>query len=120
MGMTTPAVSPLVSRIRRTVSIRAVLALYFVELFECGEDVGRMQCKCPIPSHPKKTGGKKTFRIYGDDRGHFKGWRCFSTTCGTGGGDVVEFVARMESCDSETAARKLAEWFEVKVPKPKE
>ena len=120
MGTTVPT-ALLCARIRQGVSLEEILRLYHVRLFECGEDENRMQCPCPLPSHPKKTrrkGKRKTFRIYRNGA-HFLYWKCFSKTCAAGraheGDDIIALVALMEGCDLAMATEKLVRWFDIKV-----
>ncbi|MGB8006428.1 MAG: CHC2 zinc finger domain-containing protein [Terriglobales bacterium] len=66
---------------------------------------------CPLPSH--KSGDKgRNFTVNVTENY----WRCFSESCnqkngGKKGGDVINFVAVMESCRERDAAQKLADWY---------
>jgi hypothetical protein len=76
-------------------------------------------CACPLPTHKQGDTGK-SFSI--NLAGNY--WRCFSDSCnanngGKRGGDVINFVALMESCKEKGAAEKLAQWYgitETKTP----
>ena len=75
-------------------------------------------CACPLPTH-KKGDTSKSFSI--NLQGNY--WRCFSDSCnanngGKRGGDVINFVALMESCREKDAAAKLADWYGVKEKTP--
>jgi len=65
---------------------------------------------CPLPSHDSQTKGCFAVNVKGNY------WLCHSASCqknngGKRGGDVIAFVARMESCSDRQAAEKLADWF---------
>jgi len=58
---------------------------------------------CPLPSHDSQTKGSFAVNIKGNY------WLCHSASCqksngGKRGGDVIAFVARMESCSDRQAA----------------
>lgn len=96
--------------------VKAAASLESVARWRYGVVLRRMngsheRGKCPLPSHPA-----------GDDAKSFsvntqKGvWICHSTVCakyrrGKKGGDVIEFVAIMESCSLRDAGLMLAGWF---------
>lgn len=88
------------ARLKRAVSVRAVLAHY--GLGEAlrprqGELVGR----CPLPGHAGNRDNREAFHLH-PGRGL---WRC-TTHCG--GGDLVALVVHLEGGGHATAARALA------------
>jgi hypothetical protein len=69
---------------------------------------------CPLPTHRQ---GDRDSNFTVNVRENY--WRCFSESCnqknsGRRGGDVINFVALKENCSEYEAAKKLAEWFNIK------
>lgn len=77
--------------IKRTVTMRDVLARYGIE-------VKNNMCCCPI--HKEKHPSMKVFK---------DGYKCFA--CGSGG-DVFKFIQEMEGCDFKTAFINLGGTYE--------
>jgi DNA primase len=112
------------SEIKRLVSMDMVLGRYGIETRKVNGV--QLRANCPLPSHTGKS--ERTFCVNVDANV----WCCKSDTCQgdrrKNGGDVIEFVARMESCTLREAGEKIAEWFAIadvaadhltSAPKPK-
>lgn len=93
--------------VKATVPMIAALARYGVQLRGAGK---QLRGDCPLPSHPKEgTNVKGTFSVNTDQNI----WTCFHGQCkaareGKKGGDVINFAAAMEGCNSREAALILA------------
>jgi DNA primase len=66
---------------------------------------------CPLPSHSSDA-GKKSFGVQTEKNA----WACQAQSCvvargGRKGGNVLDFVAVMESCTVRDAALRLQSWF---------
>src|SRR5688500_3789634 len=95
--------------IKENVSIVRVLALYGVELRHVYGSTHRG--KCPLPTHTSKS---SSYSFSVDIEKNV--WACHSASCCRArhdrrGGDVLNFVALMESCSAREAAIKLSQWF---------
>jgi len=94
--------------IKRIPAVDVATVHYHLQLAYKGDYAN---CACPLPTH--KQGDKsKSFSI--NVKGNY--WRCFSASCnenngGKKGGDVINFVALMESSREKEAAEKLAGWY---------
>lgn len=102
--------------VKEAVSMQMVLDHYRVQLRKVNATT--LRGKCPLPTHSSKK-----------DAGTFAAnteknvWACQSDSCvkargGRKGGNVLDFVAVMESCTVRDAALKLAEWFGITSPVP--
>jgi DNA primase len=70
--------------------------------------------RCPLPSHTSKN-SVQSFIVNTEKNA----WACHSNSCvaargGRLGGNVLDFVASMETCSIRTAALRLQDWFGVK------
>jgi DNA primase len=97
--------------VKEAVSMEMVLSRYGVELRRVNRV--NLRGRCPLPSHSSET-SKETFGVNTSK----KAWACQSQSCvaargGRVGGNVLDFVALMESCSVREAAEKLASWFSV-------
>jgi hypothetical protein len=93
----------------KAIPLTQVLQKYGVALTFSGKYA---KARCPLRAH--KAGDKdKNFNLNLEQ--NF--WKCWSGSCnekaGVKGGDVINFVALMESCSQHDAAKRLAEWFHV-------
>ncbi len=97
------------SEVKRLISMGMVLGRYSIETRKTNGV--QLRANCPLPSHTGKS--ERTFCVNTDANV----WSCKSDTCkGTrskNGGDVIEFVARMEDCTLREAGELLAEWFAI-------
>jgi len=95
--------------IKSSVMFSKVLAHYEIEL----QGVGDRQLKgsCPLPEHAGDRSNQNAFHV---DTGK-NAFNCF-THCG--GGNVIDFVSKMEGCQFREAALKLNEWFLADGPAP--
>jgi hypothetical protein len=95
--------------VKAAVSIEMVLARYDVKVHRSNQFYVR--APCPLPTH--KTGDSN--QSFGANTSK-NAWACQSQSCvdgrgGKKGGNVLDFVALMESCTIRDAALKLKEWF---------
>lgn len=94
--------------IKATALIEMVLAHYNIRLRRVNAHT--LRGACPLPTHNSK--GEQSF---GADTSK-NIWACQSASCvkirqGKKGGNVLDFVALMESCTIRDAALKLQNWF---------
>jgi DNA primase len=95
--------------VKAAVSMEMVLARYGVKVRRSNQFYVRGPC--PLPTH--KTGdSNQSFGVNTSKNA----WACQSQSCVAGrggkkGGNVLDFVALMESCTIRDAALKLQEWF---------
>jgi len=88
--------------VKASVSIAQVLGYYGIELQRVGES--HLKGVCPLPDHAGDRSNKNAFHVDTEKNA----FNCF-THCG--GGNVIDFVAKMEGCQFREAALKLNEWF---------
>lgn len=103
--------------VKQTVSMEMAVACYGVMLRRI--DRTYLRGRCPLPTHRSKS-SSQTFIMNTDKNA----WACHSDSCagargGRIGGNVLDFVAAMESCSIRHAALKLQEWFTVTAELPK-
>lgn len=95
--------------LKQRVSISSVLDRYGVALRKVNST--SLRGKCPLPTHSSEQ-SRESFGVH-----VLKNiWACQSSSCsaardGKKGGNVLDFVAVMESCSIREAAQKLHEWF---------
>ena len=99
--------------IKERVSMEMVLGRYDIQLRRVNHHSIRGQC--PLPTHTSET-SESSFSAQTQKNM----WACQSTSCaanraGKKGGNVLDFVAVMESCSIREAAVRLQNWF-VSVP----
>jgi hypothetical protein len=92
-----------------TVTLEMVMDCYGVAL-RCVNGTS-LRGKCPLPTH----GSDDTKASFGANTDK-NAWACQSRSCvsargGRRGGNVLDFVAVMESCSIRDAALKLREWY---------
>lgn len=95
--------------VKQRVSIDQVLQHYGVRLRRTNHK--SLRGFCPLPTHSSE----KRRESFGADVER-NIWACQSTSCssarqGKKGGNILDFVALMESCSIRDAAVKLQEWF---------
>ncbi len=95
--------------VKQVVSMEMALAAYGVRLHRV--DAGYLRGRCPLPTHQSNK-SSLSFGVSTDKNA----WACHSDSCvaarsGRIGGNVLDFVAAMESCSIRDAALKLQEWF---------
>jgi len=88
--------------IKASVNISQVLAYYGIELKLTGNH--QLAGACPLPCHSGDRSNNNAFHVNTEKNA----FNCF-THCG--GGNVIDFVAKMENCEFREAALKLNEWF---------
>src|SRR5438045_2072998 len=88
--------------IKRAVTIQQVLARYGVKLRGTGKE---LRGRCPI----HRGEGADTFHANTQKNA----FHCFSCQAK---GNVLDFVAAMESCGIRDGALKLCEWFSIAAP----
>jgi len=88
--------------IKASVPIAKVLAHYNIQLKQTAEH--HLAGACPIPSHSGDRSNKTAFHV--DTQKNV--FNCF-THCG--GGNILDFVAKMEGCEIRKAAQLLNDWF---------
>jgi DNA primase len=97
--------------VKAAVSMEAVLGHYGVKVRRVNATY--LRGKCPLPSH-RSAGGKEK-ESFGVQMSK-NVWACQSRSCvesrqGSKGGNVLDFVAAMESCSLRDAALRLQGWF---------
>jgi len=97
--------------VKEAVSMETVLGRYGVKVRKVNATY--LRGKCPLPTH-RSTGSKEKDSFGVQMRKN--AWACHSETCvaarqGSKGGNVLDFVAVMESCSVRDAAVKLQSWF---------
>ncbi len=100
--------------IKQTVSMKSVLDRYQIALRKVNQH--SLRGRCPLPTHSSEK-SSESFGVHADKNI----WACQSTSCasarqGKKGGNVIDFVAVMESCSVRDAAVKLHEWFVASSP----
>lgn len=95
--------------IKQRVSMEMVLDHYNVKLHRVNQF--SLRGKCPLPAHTSES-SKNSFSVQTQKNI----WACQSTSCaatrqGKKGGNMLDFVAMMESCSIREAALKLHDWF---------
>jgi DNA primase len=95
--------------VKSAVSMGMVLDRYGVAVRRVNKTA--LRGACPLPSHGAE-GGKASFGVNPEKNA----WACLSESCvrargGRKGGNVLDFVAVMESCTVRDAALKLQSWF---------
>jgi DNA primase len=97
--------------IKRTVSLHMVIERYGIPLRRVGPNT--LRGKCPLPTHNSEK-SKESFTAT-LSKGVGGAWACQSQSCvknrGRVGGNVLDFVAVMESCSVRDAAIRLQSWF---------
>jgi hypothetical protein len=94
----------------KAIPIDAVLGFYNIPVYKRSDT--ELVADCPLPSHVESSKEhQRTFAI-GLQK---KKWFCHWTNCqkigNHRGGDVIDLVARLEHCDTKTAAKILSERF---------
>lgn len=95
--------------VKQAVTMEMVLARYGVVLRRVFGN--RLRGRCPLPTHLSKE-STQSFAVETNKNA----WACQSNSCaearsGRVGGNVLDFVAAMESCSIREAALKLQRWF---------
>ncbi len=103
--------------VKQTVSMEMAVACYGVMMRRVNRSY--LRGRCPLPTHRSKR-SNRTFIVNTDKNA----WACHSDSCarardGHIGGNVLDFVAVMESCSLRHAALRLQEWFVVTTEPPK-
>jgi DNA primase len=97
--------------VKERVSMESVLGRYNIRLRRVNRN--SLRGKCPLPTHTSEQ-SKESFGVNTEK----SIWSCQSNSCsaarqGKKGGNVLDFVAIMESCSIRDAALKLQEWFSI-------
>lgn len=97
--------------VKNVVSMEMALVHYGVMLHRL--DRCYLRGRCPLPSHSSKS-SQQSFIVNTEKNA----WACHSGSCATTrggrlGGNVLDFVAFMESCSIRDAALRLQDWFSV-------
>lgn len=100
------------SGVKSAVSMEMVLEHYGIEIRKVNRFSRRG--KCPLPTHTGDS--KNSFSVNSDKNA----WACHVGSCVKArgerkGGNVLDFVAVMESCTIRDSALKLQNWFSVEV-----
>jgi DNA primase len=95
--------------VKSAVSMERVLKHYGVEMQRVNKTY--LRGRCPLPAHASDS-SRKSFGVQTAKNA----WACHSQPCvkaraGRRGGNVLDFVAAMESCTVREAALKLQNWF---------
>lgn len=88
--------------IKASVNINIVLARYNIVLRHQGQH--HLAGPCPLSGHAGDRSNRNAFHVDTEKNA----FNCFSFC---GGGNVIDFVAKMEGCEFREAAVKLYEWF---------
>jgi DNA primase len=97
--------------VKNLVSMEMALAHYGVMLHRIAHCY--LRGRCPLPTHASK-GSRQSFIVNTSKNA----WACHSDSCvaargGRIGGNVLDFVASMESCSIRDAALRLQDWFTI-------
>lgn len=97
------------AEVKSAVSMEMVLTRYEVAVRRVNKSY--LRGRCPLPTHSSGTSGE-SFGVQTEKNA----WACQSQSCvkargGRKGGNVLDFVAVMESCTVRDAALKLQAWF---------
>jgi DNA primase len=97
------------SEVKSAVSMEMVLDRYGVAVRRVNKTY--LRGRCPLPTHASDT-SKESFGVSTEKNA----WACQSQSCvkargGRRGGNVLDFVAAMESCTVRVAALILQKWF---------
>ena len=97
--------------VKASISMEMTLAHYSVMLHRL--DAHYLRGRCPLPTHASKS-SRQSFIVNTEKNA----WACHSDSCaaargGCVGGNVLDFVAFMESCSIRDAALRLQNWFGV-------
>lgn len=100
--------------VKERVSMESVLGHYNIRLRRVNQN--SLRGLCPLPTHSSEK-SKESFGVQTEKNI----WACQSNTCvaarqGKRGGNVLDFVALMESCSIRDAAFKLHDWFLANAP----
>src|SRR5687768_5720530 len=95
--------------VKERISIEQVLEHYNIRLRRANQTA--LRGLCPLPTHSSE----KSRESFGVDTAK-RIWSCQSASCasarqGKKGGNILDFVALMESCSVREAALKLDDWF---------
>lgn len=95
--------------VKANVSMEMALATYGIHLQRL--DRVYLRGRCPLPTHQSRS-SLQSFVVNTDKNA----WACHSESCvaqrgGRIGGNVLDFIAWMESCSIRDAAVRLHEWF---------
>jgi DNA primase len=97
--------------IKKLISLQMALERYGLPLRRVGPST--LRGRCPLPTHGSEK-SKESFTAT-LTKGVGGAWACQSQSCiksrGRVGGNVLDFVAAMESCTVRDAAIKLQTWF---------
>ena len=97
--------------VKEAVSMEMILAHYGIGLRKVNQT--SLRGNCPLPTHSDKA-TENSFSVSTTKNA----WACQSSSCrqardGKTGGNVLDFVAVMESCSIRDAGLKIQEWFRV-------
>jgi len=97
--------------VKASISMEMTLAHYGVMLHRL--DRCYLRGRCPLPTHLSKS-SRQSFIVNTEKNA----WACHSDSCaaargGRVGGNVLDFVAFMESCSIRDAALRLRNWFSI-------
>ena len=103
--------------VKEAVSMEMVLIRYSIKLHRVNATY--LRGTCPLPTH-NTEGSQNSFGVSTDKNA----WACHVKSCveargGSKGGNVLDFVAVMESCTIRDGALKLQEWFGVEASNEK-
>lgn len=95
--------------VKASVSMEIALASYGIHLQRLDHDY--LRGRCPLPTHNSKT-SLQSFIVNIKKNA----WACHSESCvalrgSRIGGNVLDFIAAMESCSVRDAALRLRDWF---------
>ena len=95
--------------VKQRISIEQVLGHYGIRLRRLNQK--SLRGFCPLPTHSSEK-SRESFGVAVDKNV----WACQSASCasarqGKKGGNILDFVAIMESCSIRDAAQRLEEWF---------
>jgi DNA primase len=97
--------------IKQRVTLQMVINHYGIELRPVGPNT--LRGRCPLPSHGSEKSRESFTATL--NKGVGGAWACQSQSCvksrGRIGGNVLDFVAAIESCSIRDAAIKLQTWF---------
>src|SRR5437588_345813 len=97
--------------VKKAVTLEAALSRYGIQLKRLNATT--LRGRCPLPTHTSEK-SRESFTVT-LNKGISGVWACQSNSCvaaraGHKGGNVLDFVAAMESCSVREAAAKLQTW----------
>ena len=102
--------------VKQTVSMEMVLAAYGIQVRRVSPDY--LRGRCPLPMHQSQKSSQSFIVNTGKNAWVCQSDSCIAARAGRIGGNILDFVAHMETCSIRDAARKLQDWFAIRCSEP--